>query len=115
MKIVYVSHPYTGNEKHNVKMARKYCRVLKSDNPDWCIFNPLDNNKYMYKCNYQYDDYMNIDLAILSKCDAIVMCGEWENSRGCREEFRYATDVPDMEIYKCRSTVDYELVRMRRF
>ena len=43
MKIVYLSHPYTGNESINKGDAREMCAELKEEHPDWCIVNPLDN------------------------------------------------------------------------
>ena len=112
LKFVYVSHPYTGNGKHNMKMARKYCRFLKEENPDWCIINPLDNNRYMHKCDYQHEDYMDIDLSILEKCDAIVMCGEWESSRGCSQEYRHASYIHGMEIYMCKLNTGFTLMEV---
>lgn len=102
MKFVYVSHPYTGDEKQNVKSARKYCRYLKATHPDWIIFNPLDNNKFMHKCDYEHKDYMEIDLEIIDKvCDIIVMCGEWQSSIGCTEEITRAKKA-GLEIYYCK-------------
>lgn len=108
MKFVYVSHPYTGDEKENVKSARKYCRWIKANNPDWIIFNPLDNNKFMHKCDYEHDDYMDIDLAIIKElCDIVVMCGNWKSSIGCTKELAMARAM-GKEIYFCDRMNYYE-------
>ena len=93
-----------------MKMAREYCRWLKWQNPDWCIINPLDNNRYMHKCDYQHDDYMDIDLSILEKCDAIVMCGEWENSVGCTELWQQLKDMDNRAYNQFRP--DYSVQQL---
>ena len=90
MKLVYVSHPYTGDEKKNVKSARKYCRKLREQHPDWVIFNPLDNFKFAHGSGCTYDDYMRMDTEILGRCDIVVFCGKWRKSKGCMAEYREA-------------------------
>lgn len=108
MKLVYVSHPYTGNEKRNVKSARQYCRWLKMQHQDWIIINPLDNNKFMHKCNYEHQDYMQVDLTIIERCcDIVVMCDDWKSSVGCMQEYAKAREV-GCEIYYCKANSYFE-------
>ena len=38
----------------------------------------------------EYEDYMLIDLQILSKCDSIYMLNNWRKSCGANREFGYA-------------------------
>ena len=43
MKLVYVSHPFTGNEVENRQDARALCSDLKEEHKEWCLINPRDN------------------------------------------------------------------------
>ena len=89
MKLVYISHPYTGNEAENVLKMRECCRKIKNQHKDWALFNPLDNHIYAHN-RYSYQDFIDMDMAILSKCDIAVFCGEWEHSKGCMKEYNEA-------------------------
>lgn len=90
MKFVYVSHPYIGDEKKNVKKVREYCRKLKKEHPGWCLFNPLDNMKFAHGCGLSHDEFMEMDMEVLKRCDAVVFCGNWKKSKGCRLEYEEA-------------------------
>ena len=37
-----------------------------------------------------YEEYMKIDMSLLSICDTIYMLKGWENSRGANREYGYA-------------------------
>lgn len=39
---------------------------------------------------FLHPDYMDIDIMLLSKCDAIYMLNGWEDSEGAQEEHEYA-------------------------
>lgn len=86
MKIVYLSHPYTGNESINKSDAREVCAELKEEHPDWCIVNPLDNFGWADSAKLSYENILEMCVTLLACCDAIYMCCGWEKSRGCREE-----------------------------
>lgn len=90
MKIVYLSHPYTGNESINKGDARETCAQLKIEHPDWCIINPLDNFGWAYYAKLSYEKILEMCIALLACCDAIYMRCGWEKSRGCREEKKVA-------------------------
>lgn len=93
MKFVYVSHPYSNDEKKNVKTARKYCQKLMELHPDWVIFNPLDNFKFAQGTGCTYDDFMRWDMEILKRCDIVVFCGKWQKSKGCSAEYKVAKEL----------------------
>ena len=40
--------------------------------------------------SFSHDDYMDICIPLLKKCDAIYMLEGWEASSGAREEYKYA-------------------------
>lgn len=91
MQLVYVSHPYTGNESENVLKMREYCRRIKNQHPFWVLINPLDNHTYAHE-RYSYNDFMAMDLELIKRCDIVVFCGEWEHSKGCQAEYKQAKE-----------------------
>lgn len=91
MKLVYVSHPFSGGEPwKNRADAREVCGQLKNDHPDWCIFNPLDAFQWLDFIKISYEKTMEMCLEVLDRCDAIYLCQGWEESKGCRKERRAA-------------------------
>nr|DAF86324.1 MAG TPA: Nucleoside 2-deoxyribosyltransferase [Siphoviridae sp. ctQkj3] len=37
-----------------------------------------------------YDEILKIDIELLSRCDVVLVKGDWENSRGCIREIQAA-------------------------
>ena len=97
MKLVYMSHPYTGNEKENVQKMREYCLRVKYQHPEWVLINPLDNHTYAHE-KYSYDEFMKMDMELLARCEIIVFCGDWEHSKGCMKEYKEAKRL-NKDIY----------------
>jgi hypothetical protein len=81
-KLYYLSHPYTtyGDMEQNRKNALNIENELGVS-----LINPicleLGNGKQtpMQQC-----------LKLLSACDGIIMCDNWQNSMGCKEEWDFA-------------------------
>ena len=42
MKMIYMSHPFTGDEERNTKDARHMENLLLKSYPGSCVVNPLD-------------------------------------------------------------------------
>ena len=86
MKMIYISHPYTGDEKNNMQDARQIARLLaKATNGQVLFINPLDTFSH---CTGVLD-YMPIleqCIELLERCDGVIFCKGWEQSRGCQEE-----------------------------
>lgn len=91
MKMWYISHPYTGNEEQNKKEAREIAAKLKKENPNVIVVNPLDF--FTYAENLEYEEILQQCLEMLRQCDAIVMTGKWQYSRGCIAEAEEAAAV----------------------
>lgn len=87
MQRYYISHPYTGNEKANQIDAESIRAILKQEYPGICFLNPLGmfGNEDIDYCTALADA-----LELLSMCDAIVLCRDWEKSAGCRAEKAFA-------------------------
>ncbi|MBQ9698264.1 MAG: DUF4406 domain-containing protein [Acidaminococcaceae bacterium] len=98
MKLVYISHPFTGDKWGNRIDARAYCKQLNEEHNDWCIVNPLDMFLWTDRADLTYDKILEMCLAVLMRCDAILMSEEWEKSKGCRAE-KAAAENKGMEIF----------------
>lgn len=99
MKMIYVSHPYTGNEEHNVADAADITRLLAQETNGTVLYiNPLAIFKDMAGI-LSYDEIMKQCLALLHCCDGAVFCDGWKKSRGCKEEMEYCKeyDIPHWE------------------
>lgn len=93
---IYISGPITGIEP--------FIAFRMFSNAEWKIqelghiaVNPLKIGFHLPK-DFRHQDFMDVDLAILKKMDAIVLLEGWENSKGCTQEFSYACRN-DMPIY----------------
>ena len=92
---IYIAHPYTGDEERNRKLALDAEELLRKATPNAEFFNPVGRLSENLKTK-RYVETMNYCLAELSDCDGIVLCGDWENSPGCRMEAKHAKalDMP---------------------
>ena len=85
-KLYYLCHPYTthGNMQANKQDAIE-TEIRLEDNCGITIINPLrlintpDNNEAMTKC-----------FNLLAASDAIILCKDWNLSKGCKEEVEFA-------------------------
>lgn len=90
MFTVYLSHPYTGDEDRNRLIARQIAARIVSEYPDIAVVNPLDALQYAKMTELSYDEILKIDIELLSRCDAVLVRGDWERSLGCRREVKAA-------------------------
>ena len=94
MKSIYLSHPFTGNEKNNRKKARKIatniCKAAKKRKSSIAILNPCDCIHYAEEAGLSYEECVEICLKLIDGCDALVLAKGWENSKGCIIEAAYA-------------------------
>ena len=88
--IVYISGPYTiGNIDENIQKARKVAiEVWESGNVALCPH--LNTAHFELDCKCSYDDYLDGDLALLGRCDSILMMEGWEDSNGAKAEKKWA-------------------------
>lgn len=89
-KLYYLAHPYASDPLLNTFTITRIAAILVSKG--YNIYSPITHThhidvqlKYMDKTitNEQWVDY---DMIILSKCDAIIMAGDWRDSKGCMRE-----------------------------
>lgn len=82
---IYISGPITGTTDYQ-KRFREAAERIKKLGAEYV--NPAEMEKAMPEANYE--DYMNIELRLLGKCDAMVMLAGSEDSEGCRREYHEA-------------------------
>lgn len=96
MKVVYLAHPYGGNEA-NVEDAKQIVRQLVKKFPGIVFLSPLQATGFYYN-DIPYLDGMNHCIELLSRCDELWLCERWQDSKGCCMEYA-AAKMADMPIY----------------
>lgn len=83
MKMLYVAHPFSGDETSNYQDAERQRAELQEKYPDICFINPLS----MFG-GAETDYCLSLSLAfeVLSRCDGIILSVGWEDSGGCKAE-----------------------------
>jgi hypothetical protein len=82
-KIIYISGPMTGMKNFNKKAFDDAQMLLTMQGH--VVLNPAVN-----PMGLTYQQYMAIDFAMLSVCNAIYMLTGYENSPGAKAELAYA-------------------------
>ena len=91
MKMIYMSHPFTGDEERNTKDARYVENLLLKLYPGSCVVNPLDLFSGMTAEDENgYVKILACCLEVLGRCDMIFMCTGWKSSAGCKAELALA-------------------------
>ena len=90
---IYISGPMTGvdNYEDNFERAEKYLIALGYE-----VINPSKVDASLPQMNYF--EYLDIDLYLLSKCQAIYMLNGWNNSNGAKEELKTAL-LQGIDVY----------------
>lgn len=93
MKMIYVSHPYTGNEVENVEDAMKVTNQLaQATGGAYLFINPLAVFEDMGE-TLTYDQILDQCLELLGRCDGAIFCDGWPRSRGCQAEMKKALQI----------------------
>ena len=79
---VYLSGKITGDENYRQKFGLMEKELLSYG---YVVFNPA-----ILPDGFEYEDYMDLDLLILSRCDAIFLMRDWKNSPGAKREYEKA-------------------------
>lgn len=100
---VYISGKITGDENYKEKFNRA-AEFLKNNGHA-----PL--NPASIDVSLSYEEYMKIDLAMLSVADAIYLLESYKDSKGAMFELQYA-QMFQKEVY-IQNRNDQELVQVR--
>ena len=86
--IVYVAHPYGGDEVNRFAVDRIMTNLVLMDKNHTYV-SPIHNYSMLY-FDTEYAKGLEICLDLLKECDYLVLCGNWEHSKGCIGEWAYA-------------------------
>lgn len=65
-----------------LKIMKKYLNLT--------IISPLHNYSFLER-NYEKEtEILKYDFRLLSRCDILILSGNWRNSKGCMSEYGYA-------------------------
>lgn len=104
MKTIYVSGPYS---------APTYCQIRKNVHAaakvgasciekGWAALVPHCNSHAIAKhIERAWGDWILMDLALIDKCDAILMMSNWIESEGAKREHSYALSKNIPVFYEC--------------
>lgn len=100
-KLVYISHPSGGKEENTRHIEKIISTLLDSDTlySKYCFVSPVHCYGFMYEtCDYSKGLSFCTDL--LKHCDIMLLCGEWESSKGCTAERQMCIDrnIPILEV-----------------
>lgn len=86
MKKVYVSIPITG-EDYNDQRNHAFVVATNLFQKDYDVVTPFD---VVQSTSTPYNVAMGKCVAALLDCDAIYLCKNWQNSKGCMAEMQIA-------------------------
>lgn len=85
--MIYVAHPYN-NKKSNKKSVELIIKELALKNPGKTYASPIHAFGFLYQ-TVSYEEGMKYCLELLSHCESVIFCKDWENSKGCLLEMEY--------------------------
>lgn len=100
-RILYISGPFSDPDPlhgidRNILLASE--AALQGWRQGWIVFCPHKNTSgYQHVSDLPYEVWIEGDLEILRRCDAICMLQGWENSQGARKELALAEEL-DLEV-----------------
>lgn len=95
---VYISGPMSGLDPNEVQ-RRFNSAELRLQAKGYDPVNPAHISVYPF----DYDEFMEIDLKILSYCDGIYMLKGWKDSFGAQMELQYAVMKQHFVMYEDES------------
>jgi hypothetical protein len=89
--LVYIAGPYRGEIDHNIAQAREIAiKVWESGNVAICPH--LNTAHFELDCSCVDSDYLQGDLEIVARCDAVLLTPDWYKSIGAMIERNFAID-----------------------
>lgn len=114
--LIYVSGPYSADTEPGITKNIEQAAVIAGElwEMGHGVICPHTNTAGVFfkDCAATYDQYIQGDLVMIARCDALVMTPDWEKSKGARIEWAYANSLgipvyvypglPDMHITEKR-------------
>lgn len=99
--IAYMAHPFNGKES-NMFISLVIASDIHKHIPGIVIVNPLTNFAYMPYEHNNYRQGIDACLALLDRCDVLILTGKWKDSKGCMAEYGFAKSR-ELPIYELSS------------
>ena len=101
MKVIYVAGKYSADSEwgmwQNIQHASEVARRLWLEG--WAVICPHRNTMFFgSNSDSDWDLWLNGDLEMVSRCDAIYMLDNWKESKGARVELEQAEKFR-LEVY----------------
>lgn len=99
-KLLYISHPSKGLKENTLDVEKIISELYKSDMiyNNFCILSPIHNFGFMYSTT-EYWRGLSYCTDLLRYSHIMFLIGDWEESRGCREEVKICTEENIPYIY----------------
>lgn len=108
MKVVYVAGPFRGPNsweiEENIRRAERL--ALEVWRLGCAVICPHTNTRF-FQGAAPDDVWLDGDLAILAKCDAVLMTEDWERSSGARAEREFAKGKGIPVFYRLEAVKDW--------
>ena len=115
--MAYLAHPYTSTShspgqytspqlnredtgKITWRLMRRYTNLT--------IISPLHAYSFLDSKNLTETEILYYDFRLLSRCDMLILSGDWRHSLGCMSEYGYAK-ANGIRIYEYRDGLLYPL------
>lgn len=98
MRVLFVSHPF-GGQYSNYKKIKNLIEMLNSYKytGKYVFVSPVLMFAGLYG-ERTFEEDIEACKELLDRCDGILMCGDWKNSVGCMEEYRFALDSDHLTV-----------------
>lgn len=106
MKSIYISLPITGHEDTYEQRLDAAVEYVKTNYPEYYrIITPKEVAERLE--DYQpmkptYKEYLLADMEAIAHCNAIFMCREWYDSKGCFAERAFAKAIGLEILYQLK-------------
>ena len=87
--LIYLAGPYRGNTEENIRIADEVSRELWAKG-HYVICPHKNSSGFEHDTRISIEHILNGDIFMLSKCDAIVILPNWDQSEGAKIEHDYA-------------------------
>lgn len=85
--MIYISHPY-GGHKANMDAIESIAADLAAKDKANVYVSPVHCFGYLYN-DVPYLHGLGMCIELLSRCDKMLVYGDWRNSVGCKAEIEY--------------------------
>lgn len=117
--MAYLAHPYAPIAKSlkvfageikeaNVEETGDIAYEIMKKYPNLTIISPLHAYSFLDSKNLTETEILYYDFRLLSRCDMLILSGDWRHSLGCMSEYGYSK-AKGIRIYEYRDGLLYPL------